>query len=62
VFRCEKSGMGDIDQTPSYYDINFNTEQEGIEAGYKKLLSYDFIDISQIYILGHSLGEINAPH
>lgn len=61
VYRCEKSGMGGSYNTPNCFDIDFHTEQAGFEAGYEKLLSYDFIDTSQIYIFGHSLGGINAP-
>lgn len=61
VFRCEKSGMGDCSNTPNCFDIDFLTEQAGFEAGYEKLLSYDFIDTSQIYLFGHSLGGINTP-
>ena len=61
VFRCEKSGMGDSFNTPNCFEIDFYTEQEGFEAGYEKLLTYDFIDTSKIYLFGHSLGGINAP-
>ncbi len=61
VFRCQKSGMGDSYQTPNCFEIDFHTEQEGFEEGYRKLLSYDFIDTQNIFIFGHSLGGINAP-
>ena len=61
VFRCEKSGMGDSYNTPNCYEIDFHTEQQGFEAGYRKLLTYDFIDTSRIILFGHSLGGINAP-
>lgn len=61
VFRTEKSGMGDSYNTPNCFEIDFYTEQEGFEVGYKKLLTYDFIDTSEIFIFGHSLGGINAP-
>lgn len=61
VFRCEKTGMGDCFNTPSCFDSDFNTEQKGFERGYEKLLTYDFIDTSRIFIFGHSLGGINAP-
>lgn len=61
VFRTEKSGMGDSYNTPNCYDIDFYTEQEGFEAGYEQLLTYDFIDTSRIFVFGHSLGGIHAP-
>ncbi len=61
VFRCEKPGMGDCTNTPNCFDIDFHTEQQAFEAGYQKLMAYDFVDTNRIYIFGHSLGGINAP-
>lgn len=61
VFRVEKPGMGDCDGTPECRDIDFKTEVEAFVAGYKKLLTYDFIDKKNIFIIGHSMGGVIAP-
>ncbi|MCB9233417.1 MAG: alpha/beta fold hydrolase [Bacteroidia bacterium] len=61
VFRVEKSGMGDCQNTPSCFDMDFHQEQKVWEAGLKKLLEYDFIDKGNIFLFGHSLGGLQAP-
>ena len=61
TIRTEKTGMGDNTDTPDCYASGFHTEMEGFEAGYKTLPKYDFIDQDNIFVLGHSLGGIQAP-
>lgn len=61
VFMIEKPGMGDNAGTPSCQSIGFDTELAAFTQGYKRLLTYDGVDTSRIFLFGHSLGGITAP-
>ena len=61
VMRAEKPGMGDNTNTPDCSNIDFNTEVDAFCKAYEKLKSYDYVDTSNIFIFGHSLGGIEAP-
>ncbi|MFH0866122.1 MAG: PDZ domain-containing protein [Bacteroidota bacterium] len=61
VVRVEKPGEGDNTNTPDCKEIGFNTETDAFSAGYEKLKTYNFVDTSNIFIFGHSLGAIEAP-
>jgi uncharacterized protein len=61
VIRVEKPGMGDNTNTPDCSTIDFNTEVDAFCKAYEKFKTYDYVDTSNIYIFGHSLGGIEAP-
>lgn len=61
VMRAEKPGMGDNTNTPDCSEIDFNTEVAAFSTAYEKLKTFDFVDTSNMYIFGHSLGGIEAP-
>lgn len=61
VFRVERPNIGDSRTTKDCKDIDFDEEVEVNKAGYKKLLSYDFIDTDNIFFFGHSMGGWTAP-
>jgi uncharacterized protein len=61
VFRVERPNLGDSRTTKDCKDMDFNEEVETNKAGYKKLLSYDFIDTDNIFFFGHSMGGWTAP-
>jgi uncharacterized protein len=61
VFRVERPNLGDSQTTKDCRDIDFNEEIETNKAGYKKLLSYDFVDNDNIFFFGHSMGGWTAP-
>jgi len=61
LMRVEKPGMGDCDDTPDCFEADLYTEIEAFEKGYEKMLEYDFVDKDNIFIIGHSLGGIEAP-
>ena len=61
LMRVEKPGMGDCDGTPDCIETDLKTETEVFEKGYEKMLEYDFVDKENIFIMGHSLGGIEAP-
>jgi len=61
VVRVEKPAMGDCYNTPDCFDINYSTELEAFEAGFQKMLEYDFVDKDNVFVFGHSLGGYEAP-
>jgi len=60
VMRAEKSGMGDS-EGPRASEIGFNLESEGFLQALKKLKTYDFVDTSNVFIFGHSMGGVIGP-
>lgn len=62
VFRVERPNMGDSRNTKDCRDINFDEELEVNIAGYKKLMAYDFVDTSNVFFFGHSMGSVTAPY
>lgn len=61
VVRVEKPGMGDCSDSPNCFDIDYTTELEAFEAGFQKMLEYDFVDKDNVFVFGHSLGGYEAP-
>ena len=61
VFRVERPNMGDSRTTKDCRDTDYNEELAGNIAAYKKMLKYDFVDTSNIFFFGHSLGSVTAP-
>lgn len=61
VFRVERPNLGDSVTTKDCRDIDFSEELDTNKAGYKKLLSYDFVDNDNVFFFGHSMGGWTAP-
>lgn len=61
VMRVEKPGEGDNTNTPDCSEIGFNTECDAFAKGFEKLKTYDYVDTSNIFIFGHSMGAKEAP-
>lgn len=61
VFRVERPNMGDSRTSKDCRDTDYDEELAGNIAAYKKLLTYDFVDKSNIFFFGHSLGSVTAP-
>lgn len=61
VFRVERPNLGDSRTAKDCRDITFDEEIAVNKAGYKKLLSYDFIDTDNVFFFGHSMGAFTAP-
>jgi pimeloyl-ACP methyl ester carboxylesterase len=59
LFRVDKQGVGDSEGNCAESD--FESELAGYRAAFRALKNYDFIDTSQIYILGISNGGGFAP-
>jgi uncharacterized protein len=61
VVRVEKSGMGDSQNTPDCSTTNLYDEVACFQAGFDKLLTLEYVDTSNIFIFGHSMGGVIAP-
>ncbi len=61
IYRVEKPGMGDGPSPCNCEITGFEKELDAFEAGYKKLLSYPWANEDRIFMVGHSMGGIQAP-
>ena len=62
TMRVEKTGVGDSEGPPCYSESGGAAQEvRGYQAGIKTLASYDFVDPSRIYLIGHSAGATLAP-
>ncbi|MEM9997888.1 MAG: alpha/beta fold hydrolase [Bacteroidota bacterium] len=61
VFRVEKPGMGDSAGTSDCSAIGYDEEMEAFTAAYDHLLTYDWVDRDNVFLLGHSMGGLQAP-
>jgi pimeloyl-ACP methyl ester carboxylesterase len=59
LFRVDKPGVGDSEGVCGKTD--FETELAGYRSAFKSLEQYDFIDTTQVYMLGMSNGGGFAP-
>ena len=60
VLRAEKSGLGDSEDTPPCESTDLHDEIAGFEQGLKKLMSLPYVDTTNLFIFGHSMGGIIA--
>ena len=62
TMRVEKSGIGDSEgvscTTPAY---DLDTELAGYTAGLEAIATYDFVDPSKVFVIGISIGGVEAP-
>ena len=61
IFRVEKPGIGDNVNTGNCLELGFDNELEAYRAAYDAMKQYDFIDMDNIFIWGHSMGGVYAP-
>ncbi|MDX5480993.1 MAG: PDZ domain-containing protein [Hymenobacteraceae bacterium] len=61
VFRMEKPGAGDSQGTKPCSEVGFHEEVAAFSAGLRELKEYDFVDTSNVFLFGHSLGANVAP-
>ena len=62
TMRVEKTGVGDSEGPPCMSpQADLRQEVAGYLAGLRALKSYDFVDASRVFILGHSIGGIVGP-
>lgn len=60
TIRVEKPGVGDSEGGPAL-DVGFDEELDIYRQTLKALDKYDFVDRSQVYVFGHSMGGCHAP-
>lgn len=58
--RAEKPGVGDSEGGPALL-VGFDEELDIYRQTLKALEKYDFVDRSQVYLFGHSMGGCHAP-
>jgi pimeloyl-ACP methyl ester carboxylesterase len=58
--RVEKPGVGDSEGGPALL-VGFDEEVDIYRQTLKTLDKYDFVDRSQVYLFGHSMGGCHAP-
>jgi dipeptidyl aminopeptidase/acylaminoacyl peptidase len=61
IYRVEKPGMGDGPSPCNCEITGFEKELSAFEAGYKQLLSYPWATEDRIFLVGHSMGGVQAP-
>ena len=61
VVTIEKSGLGDSEGCVPCGEVDLATDIESFDAGYRYMEQLSFVDTSQLYIWGHSLGGSIAP-
>jgi uncharacterized protein len=61
VLRIEKSGLGDSENTRDCSSTTLLDEVATFKAGLEKLKTLNYVDTSNIFIFGHSMGGIIAP-
>jgi hypothetical protein len=61
VVTIEKSGLGDSYDCESCFEADLKTDIESFDAGYNYMEKLPFVDKSNLFIWGHSLGGMVAP-
>ena len=60
TLRVDRRGCGDSEGAPCS-DMDFETELDGYRQALKALKTLDFVDKSNVFIFGQSLGGITGP-
>jgi len=61
VVKTEKAGIGDSRNNKNCESYNLLEEVELFAASFNQLEKYDFIDVDNVFVLGHSMGGVQAP-
>ncbi len=61
VIKTEKPGMGDSRSSRDCHETGLFEETDVFAASFNALTKYDFIDHSNVFVFGHSMGGIQAP-
>jgi pimeloyl-ACP methyl ester carboxylesterase len=60
-YRVEKPGLGDSAGTPHCAAIDYATELDAFRSAYRHLIVGRAVPAERIFMLGHSLGGLQAP-
>jgi len=61
VVTIEKSGLGDSYNCQPCVEVDLATDIESFQAGYTYMKNLAFVDTTNLFIWGHSLGGMIAP-
>ncbi len=61
VVKTEKAGVGDSNNKKHATEYNLNEEIDYFSASFNNLTNYNFIDLDNVFIFGHSMGGVQAP-
>jgi pimeloyl-ACP methyl ester carboxylesterase len=62
TMRVEKSGMGDSQGAPCMSsEVDMQAEVRGYVAGLKAMKEYPFVDRNNVFLIGLSVGGVEAP-
>ncbi len=61
VVKTEKAGIGDSRNKIHCTDCDLDYETRLFTASFNQLSQYDFIDTSNVFVFGHSMGGVQAP-
>jgi uncharacterized protein len=61
VIKTEKAGVGDSQNNKDCSQYNLMEEVDLFAASFNHLEKYDFIDMDNVFIFGHSMGGVQAP-
>ncbi len=61
VVKTEKAGMGDSRSSRTCADVTLLEETDLFSASYNNLTKYDFVDLDNVFVFGHSMGGVQAP-
>jgi alpha-beta hydrolase superfamily lysophospholipase len=61
VFRVEKPGVGESMGTKECARLNYQEELTAFQNAFASVKKLPFIDSTQVFLFGHSLGGITAP-
>ncbi|TVQ09470.1 MAG: PDZ domain-containing protein, partial [Bacteroidetes bacterium] len=61
VVKTEKAGVGDSRNNIHCTDCDLDYEIRLFTASFNQLSQYDFIDTSNVFVFGHSMGGVQAP-
>lgn len=61
TLRIDKSGVGDS-EGPACSQQDFTGELAGYREALRTLMRYEFVDPAKVFVFGHSIGGVVAPH
>ncbi len=61
VMRAEKPGIGDSNNKQQCVEIDFDTEVLSYKKALEELIKHPETDVNNVFVLGHSLGGMEAP-
>ncbi|WP_190809513.1 alpha/beta fold hydrolase [Flagellimonas sp. S3867] len=61
VYRVERPSMGDSEGEKHCRDLNYAEELAIHKAAYKDFIALPFVNKSELFLFGHSMGSVTAP-